>query len=388
MLRNLLLGGTSPLALFAPETGAGTAPAAPAAPAPAPVSTEPLTIKQATESFLSRRERGETAAEMPDPEPDETTEQPTRAPDGKFAAQAQESTSQEGDTAAETPSGEETGAEAETPIDPPRSWTKAEKERFATLPRETQAYLAERESARDTELNRRQQEAAERTRALEAKEQAADQARTQYETAAQNALRVLDSQIASEFADIKTYDDVVKMAAEDPFRAIQFKARQDQLTALHQEVQANEQKRVQGEEERFNTWSKEQDDKFTKQFPEFVDNEKGPKVRQAVTSYLTKEIGVPEAALQKLWNTDLFRDAMWQRVVYDASRFHAAQQAAKSAVQKPVPQVQRPGTTSTKGERGRADIAALSAALDSAKGERNQIAAAAALRAAKRAAAH
>lgn len=370
------------------DTTTATPAAGAAAPAPAPVSTEPLTIKQATESFLSRRERGETAAEMPDPEPDETTEQPTRAPDGKFAAQAQESTPEGGDTAAETPSGEETGAEAETPIDPPRSWTKAEKERFATLPRETQAYLAERESARDTELNRRQQESAERTRALEAKEHAADQARTQYETAAQNALAVLQSQQASEFADIKTDADVMKMATDDPFRFTQWQARQMQIQRQAQQVQQLTQQREQEKSSAFDTWSKEQDDKFTKQFPEFVDNEKGPKVRQAVTSYLTKEIGVPETALQKLWNTDLFRDAMWQRVVYDASRFHAAQQAAKSAVQKPVPQVQRPGTTSTKGERGRADIAALSAALDSAKGERNQIAAAAALRAAKRAAAH
>jgi hypothetical protein len=58
--------------------------------------------------------------------------------------------------------------------------------------------------------------------------------------------------------------------------------------------------------ETFKTWAKEQDDKFTKQFPEFADAEKGPKVRASVTTYLTKEIGVPEEALQKLWNNPLF----------------------------------------------------------------------------------
>jgi hypothetical protein len=38
------------------------------------------------------------------------------------------------------------------PIEPPRSWTKDEKERFQSLPRETQAYLAEREQERDREF--------------------------------------------------------------------------------------------------------------------------------------------------------------------------------------------------------------------------------------------
>jgi hypothetical protein len=96
-------------------------------------------------------------------------------------------------------------------------------------------------------------------------------------------------------------------------------------------------KRQQDEQERFKTWSKEQDDKFSKRFPEFNDPEKGPKVRASVTSYLTKEVGVPEDVLPKLWNNPLFRDEMFQRVIYEASRFHAAQQRAKSAVAAPKP---------------------------------------------------
>jgi hypothetical protein len=91
-------------------------------------------------------------------------------------------------------------------------------------------------------------------------------------------------------------------------------------------------------------------------------------VRAGVTSYLTKEIGVPEEALQKLWNTDLFRDAMWQRVVYDASRFHAAQQAAKSAVPAPKPQVQRPGVAASRGSQFQDEIVAAQTRLKSARG--------------------
>src|ERR1019366_10067743 len=47
------------------------------------------------------------------------------------------------------PTGDETESApdtaAEPPIEPPRSWTKEAKERFASLPRDTQEYLAARE---------------------------------------------------------------------------------------------------------------------------------------------------------------------------------------------------------------------------------------------------
>jgi hypothetical protein len=51
------------------------------------------------------------------------------------------------------------------PIDPPRSWTKAEKERFQSLPRETQEYLHTREQEREREFRRGQNEAAEQRKA-------------------------------------------------------------------------------------------------------------------------------------------------------------------------------------------------------------------------------
>lgn len=334
------------------------------APAPSlPADSGPVDARTAASAISAWRAKALAQAE-----PAEKTEQPREK--GRFtsAAAPQESTPEGDDTAAETPSGEEEGAEAETPIEPPHSWTKAEKERFASLPRETQAYLAERESARDAELNRRQHETAEKSKALEAKEQAAEQARQQYETAAQNALRTLNAQVASEFADIKTQDDVVKLATEDPFRAIQFKARQDQLNALHQEVQANEQKKAQDEQERFKTWSKEQDDKFSKRFPDFNDPEKGPKLRASVQSYLTKEVGVPEDVLPKLWNNPLFRDEMFQRVIYEASRWHDGKQRAQAAVQAPKPAPQRPGVAPQKGSQLQEEIAAATTRLQNSRG--------------------
>jgi hypothetical protein len=365
-------------------------PAAPA-PAPAPVSSEPLTLKQATESFLTRRERGETAAPLPDPIEDETarTEQPRDK--GRFAS-PQKSEPVEGEDAARpqdaTGETQEADPAEKPPLELPRSWSKDKAEVWNALSRDAQEYLLDHDKTSSTETRRVQNEAAELRKAAEAERTAATQARTQYESAAQNALAVLQTQQAAEFGDIKTDADVMRLATDDPFRFTQWQARQMQIQNQARDVWQLGQQREQEKAETFKTWAQEQDAKFTKQFPVFADAEQGPKVRASVTTYLTKEIGVPEEALQKLWNTDLFRDAMWQRVVYEASRFHKAQQDAKSAVQAPKPQVQKPGTSSTKGERGQADIAVLSANLDNARGERAQIAAAAALRAAKRAAAH
>lgn len=362
---------------MAEETSAAPAAAAaiPMPAAPDDAASRPISVDQAAKAMSDWRSKQEQPVEKP------------RAPDGKFAA-AQESPLEGADAAAETPSGEEEGAEVaeEPPIEPPHSWTKAEKERFASLPRETQSYLAERESARDAELNRRQNEAAEKSKALEAKEQAAETARQQYESAAQNALALLQQQQASEFGDIKTHADVNKLATEDPFRFAQWQARQMQIAAQHQEVENLNRQRKEQQDNTFKAWSKEQDDKFAKQFPEFGDPEKGAKITASLQSYLTKTVGVPEEALPELKNNSLFRDAMFQRVLYDASRFHAAQQAAKSAVPASKPQVQRPGVAA---QRGSQNAEAITAAQDRLKNSRgnNAALAAAELMAAKRKAA-
>src|SRR5215472_13490318 len=55
------------------------------------------------------------------------------------------------------------------PIEPPRSWTKEDKELFTSLPRATQERIAERERSRESDFLRRQNEAAEKLKGLTAK---------------------------------------------------------------------------------------------------------------------------------------------------------------------------------------------------------------------------
>jgi hypothetical protein len=79
-----------------------------------------------------------------------------------------------GDTETEDEPGKKDSKESpsEPAIDPPVSWKAEEKERFKTLPRATQKYLAERERERDTFVSRTQQEAAEHRKAVDAERSA------------------------------------------------------------------------------------------------------------------------------------------------------------------------------------------------------------------------
>src|SRR5437764_1181432 len=148
--------------------------------APAPASDGPINARDAMRSLVDWRNKSAAAERKETPAPDASAEPATPEPT-ESTAQANDAAPAEGQPSGETESQPEPAAEPL--IEPPRSWTKDEKERFKTLPRETQEYLAERETERDREIRRSQNEAAEKLKGLSAKEQAVEQARQQYEAA-------------------------------------------------------------------------------------------------------------------------------------------------------------------------------------------------------------
>lgn len=363
-----------------------------AAPAAAPIDFTPtlpegtgdINPRDAGRMLSDAREKALKAAT----EQAEKPSQQQRDGSGRFAAAQTESALEGADAAAETPSGEDEGAEADLqPIAPPTSWTKAEKERFATLPRETQEYLSTRESEREAAIGKSQREAAERTKAVEAREQAAETARQQYEQAAQRTLEVLNREMAKDFGDIRSQADVDKLAAEDPFRFAQFQARMMGLQNMQAEVANAERQRAEQKKQTFEAWAKEQDNAFEKKFPVFADKDKAREIRDGFVSYLTEVVGVPKDALPQLSNEPLFRDAMYQHVLYDAYQWNAARENAKkaAAVQKPAPQ--RPGVAPARGQQFQEEIAAAQARLKDARGIEAVRAGAALLAASRKAAA-
>jgi hypothetical protein len=356
----------------------------------APAGNGPLTFHQAVDALAKRRQSDESAEGTAPADQAQHDASPQRGQDGARAHT--ESAHSEHDAAPDDaqPSGEthETDEPAEAPpIDPPASWTKDEKERFKALPRETQDYIAERERARDAELRRGQNEVAEARKALAAEHQAILAARQRYERALPELLHVLHTHAAGEFADIRTQDDVRRLAEQDPGRFARFQAAQMHTAQVAQEAESARARQAHGLAQAFNAWAGEQDAKFRAQFREFSEPEKSEKARATISRYLTEVAEVTSEQLAELWNMPLFRDARMQRVVYDAARFHAAQEKAKSATAAPKPPVQRPGTAPVKATSQDATIKALEDKLAAATTTREQIAAAAALRAAKRAAA-
>jgi hypothetical protein len=95
-----------------------------------------------------------------------------------------------------------------------------------------------------------------------------------------------------------------------------------------------------------------------------------PKATQhAVTAEImasAKASGVEPAELVRLFNSEpLMRNAVFQRMMYDAGKYRLMMKAKDVVAAKPVPPVQRPGMARTPAEREQGDLRTLSAKLSS-----------------------
>jgi hypothetical protein len=252
------------------------------------------------------------------------------------------------------------------PIEPPRSWTKDEKDRFKSYPRELQAYLSEREQERDRDIRQRQNEAAEKLKGLTAKEQEVEKARQQYEQALPALLQTLQEQQAGQFSDIKSMADVQKLAADDPFRYLQWQAHQQNVAAVQNEIRASQDRQAKDHQSQWATFAQTEDKKFADKVPELADPAQKTKLQEAALGAL-KDVGFSESELGAAWNGQAslsLRDHRVQLLIRDAVRFREAQEKLKTVTAKPVPPVQRPGVAPPKGAAESQNLKALSNKLD------------------------
>lgn len=319
----------------------------------------------ASDGSLSVREAVSLLSQPPK-ESNEEAAAPAEEPsarDPEESAEEADAAPPEQETSGET---EEQDEPAERPtINPPSSWTKDEKEAFKLLPPEHQQRIADRERTREVEIRRGQNEAAEIRKAAEAERQAAEQARQQYEAALPNLVQAIQSQFASEFSDVTTWDDVQRMAENDPIRYLRYDALQKQHANAQNEAQQAEQRRAQEGTARFNAYKDEQTKLFLEKAPEFADPENGPKLRQDVRTMLA-DVGMTDDELAAIWNQGAgvsLHDHRIQLIVRDAQKWRAAQKAKQSVSAKQVPPAQRAGVTPSKGERAATSIQALESQL-------------------------
>lgn len=265
-----------------------------------------------------------------------------------------ESPPQEGDATPEEPvSGEAVEADPAQPsIEPPRSWTSKDHDAFRALPPEVQARLVDIDRSREIEVQRVQSRLAEMTRADEARAAAMEQARQQYEQSLAYAMQLAGS--GDEFADIKSIDDVTRLARDDWPRYVQWDAHQKKLQALGQEYQAAQQRQAQEYSQKWQQFAEAEDEAFAKKYPD------AKAIRDDAVTYL-KGQGFSQEEMAQYWNAGMWRDHRMQAILRDATLYGKAQKAKAEATKKPVPPVQRPGVATARPSPDAETIKALEA---------------------------
>lgn len=317
---------------------------------------------------------GESSAPAPDTSPlslSDMIAQARQSSESAPPATEEEDSAPEADNAAppqEDPGKTTEAAEPEEklpPIDPPRSWTQAEKERFQSLPRETQEYLHTREQEREREFRTRQNEIAEQRKAIQAERDAAEKARKEYEAKLPNLMQTL--QEAGPFGDIRSMADLEKLQQEDPFRFQAYQLHQWKLQAAQAE-QAEMKSRQ--EQERQSQWAEhvqKENALAAELIPDLADKEKGPALTNRVATEILPEYGFTPSELNALANGSeklSIYDHRLQRLLATAVKYADIQKAKVVAAAKPAPQVQKPGVSKAPGAAQSETITKLSAQLE------------------------
>ena len=347
-----------------------------------------LSISQAARALQAARRKPSAEPAVTEP-----------AAEGADAATAATELSDEGNAApAEAQATGETEGNAnppeQAPIPLPRSWTKEQAEHWNALPRATQEYLAERDSKTSAEVRRVQNEAAEKSKALAAKETAAEQARSQYEAKIASVVEVLEKEQLREFPDIRSQADLDKLSSDftrltaeaaslwqtDPFAAGQKQAEAGQIQAklsawgIHQqklvaatnELKAAEDRKSQAKKDSWNKHVQDENKLAAEKIPDLADKEKGPALRKRAVESLVA-LGFTNEDLNKFATGEeriSIHDHRLQQLINSHVRLAEILAAPKVVATKPVPPVQRPGTPAPRGSAQSENIKALTSKLN------------------------
>lgn len=327
---------------------------------PAEGDKTPISAREAAQQLASHRWKRDNPEEAAKAAPKAAPVEAAAEPDSAQADNSDPET-------APAEATETVKTEPEVPaIDPPRSWTKEEKEEFATYPREAQEKIARREQDRESALRRSQNENAEKLKGLTAKEQAAEQARQQYEQALPQLLQTLQDAQQGEFSDIKTMADVTKMANEDWPRYAKWDAQQKQIAAVAQEAKASQERQSADFKKQWSDYAEKQDKLASDLIPDLADPDKSKKLGESVLRTV-ESVGFTKEEFAKAWTGEASispRDARWQQILEKAARYDQAKSGVAKPAAKPIPNVQRPGTSKTAISVADAEIQTLEKAFD------------------------
>lgn len=336
---------------------AGGADAIVSVPVSTPASTDntPITASEAARQLANWRYK------QANPEPDK----PDAAPEAAAAETPAEEPPQGDDAQPETADPVETTkepdpvVEEQPSVEAPRSWAKDGKDAFKLLPPGLQKDIAELERSREVEIRRGQNEVAEKLKGLTLREQQAEQRRQQYESALPQLSEAIRAAQSGEFADIKTQDDVDKLANEDWPRFARWQAHSMKVAAVEREAREAQDRQAQEFRSRWSQFATEQDQKLLDKAPELGDKTKQTQIADKAVGVL-RDIGFTDQELAKAWNGEesvSLRDHRIQLLILDAMKYRDAKSAKPAP--KPVPPVQRPGVAKAATTSADAEIQTL-----------------------------
>lgn len=332
-----------------------------------------LTMNHAAKALADiRARRNESPAESADPA---TAEQEL--------AQANAG-SDENPIPGEEPDGNVPEAEKLPPIERPRSWSKDDDDDWNALPRERQEKIATNERAREADINRRINDAAEKLKGATAKEQQAEQARQAYEARQAAYTQALETALQADFGDIRNLDDVRKLQAEDPFRFQAWQVRQMELSAAQSEKQQVEGQKAQKHATEWAKFVQEESAAFSESTPEYKAKKADYDTKAAA---VLREIGFSDDELNRLASGEdkipLF-DRRIQQLLFDRIKLSEIKSAPKAVATPDLPPVQRPGTSKPSGSAVSERVQALDSKLSNSGSLRDAQALLAAKRASQR----
>lgn len=301
---------------------------------------------------------------------DSQKETPAESAEAEQPATAEQESAEQADAAPEGTTVEGEGDEPEIPaIDPPKSWSKDAHERWSKLDRETQEFLASRDSEDQKAIKRNLQEAAEARKAAEADQAKWKQEREQYVAKQTAYTQALETALQNSFGDIQTMADVEKMQADDPFRFQQWQLHQMRLAQAKAEQQANEQRATQEKHQKRTDYEAEQTKLLIEMVPEMADAKKSVEMRERAVTMLTDDLGLTMDQLQRWMQDDvgheILSNAGIQKMIADQLKAKDIKAAPLKAMPKPVPAVQKPGVAAPRGAAATESIQALRNKLNS-----------------------
>jgi hypothetical protein len=303
--------------------------------APAEIPAE-LSIDEAVR-FYTQPKKPESTAESAEPATAETEP-------------AQADSDPETDPAELT---EEAEPAEEPPIEPPRSWTKDEKEEFKSYPRDAQEKIARAATRYESEFRRSQNEIAETRKAVEAEREAAVRVRQQLEEKIPSLDDIQRLVNSGPFSDIRNDEDVTNLLKSDPFRYLEWKDYQDKVGHLALEARNLQATKAQEKQGKRASYEAEQNKLLVELVPEMADPKKASNLRERAVNMLTDDLGLKNEQLSR-WMADdtgheILSNAGIQKLIADGLKYRDILKAPKAVAAKPVPPVLKPGPAPVKG---------------------------------------